>query len=554
MGLVSVKGKNPFKGQKDPYISTDTSIGTDGANLSITLNGVITGCEPDDIINAQNTIAAAFDWKADRDIPSQTVIGGIAGSQDEQIIATSLDFASTNYIGSANYTINFQIFTGFGDPNRDPFSPETFFYLTSGESGVTDRKHTITTSIDNNGCKTVSRNISCIPAPDYAWVSGNECSGITASGIEIATNWINNQLGARSLGGTNFSNVANIDSESMSINPINSEVSYVNQYSEGCDNTSAPLQAATPDPANSGYQVAICSETTTSNPECGFQATSETKVEGEIYNPSGTPEGFVNYFNNNVVGGQEVHNLSASYSNQRLKFSYIERDQSSVAQIADHILYDETISSQTSYTYGKNASEVTTKSINGTISLLNPVDKTPADVLAITDDLIKIRVKGNAGGGFKLQSFGVSRDFDAGTVSYSSSFSDKKPDQDKKDPKKILATGVSRISVSYNAPVDEYRTMPTLNCDDLLIKTDQKPRGSVSISLDAQSGSGYDFRDIAQQEMDNLRNRFIGAASGISVEGESSVESQCGTAINMNYSASFDKESSVDENQITSMY
>jgi hypothetical protein len=96
MGLVTVKGKNPFEGQSDPYISTNTSVDADIAKLTITLNGQTTGCEAGDIIAAQNLIATSFDWKADRSIPSNTVIGGIAGSTGRQIIATSLNFESTN--------------------------------------------------------------------------------------------------------------------------------------------------------------------------------------------------------------------------------------------------------------------------------------------------------------------------------------------------------------------------------------------------------------------------------------------------------------------------
>ncbi len=552
MGLVTVKGNNPFEGQNDPYISTNTSVDADIAKLTITLNGQTTGCEADDIIAAQNLIATSFDWKADRSIPSQTVIGGIAGSTGRQIIATSLNFESTNYIGSAGYTINFQIFTGFPDNNPDPFNPESFHYLTSGESGVTDRKHIVTTSINAEGCTTISTNISCIPAPDYAWVSGNECSGVTASGIERATNWIQQQLGTLSLGSTTFSSTS-LDSESMSINPINSEVSYTNQSSEGCDGPAALQATTTTDPLPSGYQVAICSETTTSNPECGFQSISETRVEGEIYNPRGTPEGFVDYFNQNVVDNVEVHDLSVSYSKQKLKFSYREIDPTQPQEPEDYILYDETVSSQTSYTYGKVDSSETSKSINGTISLLNPVKKTKQDVNKISDGEIEIRVRSSAGAGFKLQSFGTSRNPDDGTISYSSSFNNKLPDKDD-DDNKYLGTGITRISISYDAPVDSYRTMPTLNCDDLIIKTDEKPRGVVNISLDAQSGSGFDFMSLAEQKMSDLSNQFIGGASGISVDQNSSTQSQCGKAVNMVYSANFLKNSSVDENEITSMY
>jgi hypothetical protein len=96
--------------------------------------------------------------------------------------------------------------------------------------------------------------------------------------------------------------------------------------------------------------------------------------------------------------------------------------------------------------------------------------------------------------------------------------------------------------------------MPTLNCDDLIIKTDEKPRGVVNISLDAQSGSGFDFMSLAEQKMDDLKNQFIGQASGISVDQNSSTQSQCGKAVNMVYSANFLKDSSVDENEIISMY
>jgi hypothetical protein len=73
MSLIRVNGNNPFDGQKDPYITLNTSVSYDDGpqgviENSYNLNGVLTGCSVNDLINRRDALVNSFDWKNDTGI------------------------------------------------------------------------------------------------------------------------------------------------------------------------------------------------------------------------------------------------------------------------------------------------------------------------------------------------------------------------------------------------------------------------------------------------------------------------------------------------------
>ena len=73
MSLITINGVNPFSGQSDPYISLSSNISYEGGEGEIkntyTLNGAITGCNKQALIDLQTGLAYSFDWERDVTIP-----------------------------------------------------------------------------------------------------------------------------------------------------------------------------------------------------------------------------------------------------------------------------------------------------------------------------------------------------------------------------------------------------------------------------------------------------------------------------------------------------
>ena len=84
MGLISVNGVNPFENQPDPYISMDSSIdysnNPEGEIInSYALEGVLTGCDKQDLNRLRDGLVASFDWKAKPSITENIQIHGGIG-------------------------------------------------------------------------------------------------------------------------------------------------------------------------------------------------------------------------------------------------------------------------------------------------------------------------------------------------------------------------------------------------------------------------------------------------------------------------------------------
>ena len=155
MSLVRVNGVNPFSGQKDPYITMDSSVSYDDGpqgtiENSYKLNGVLTGCSVNELSTRRDALVKSFDWKADTGIINNIqIIGVVTATQDAQIIPTSLSFESSNYIGALSYSLDLQVFTGFGDRDDD--------------NELVNKTHTESTSINEDGCITINTTIGAEP-------------------------------------------------------------------------------------------------------------------------------------------------------------------------------------------------------------------------------------------------------------------------------------------------------------------------------------------------------------------------------------------------------
>tara|TARA_B110000305_G_scaffold237535_1_gene301068 strand:+ start:5390 stop:6979 length:1590 start_codon:yes stop_codon:yes gene_type:complete len=529
MTLITVGGSNPFNGQSDPYLSLSSNIeygdnGEGEIKNSYLLEGVLTGCSKDDLIVAQNNVVNHFDWKVDAEITEKINIAGvISATKGNRLIPTSLNFENSNYVGSLSYSLQIDVFTGFASELIEPSS-----------INLIERTHTQTKTIDGKGCVRISTNISCAPNPN---MTGCEAT-------EAANKWVNSRLGVTQIGNVSSQSDLTLDSESITINPITSQVSYSSNSSDGCDNSIKDNALG----ASGKFQTAICSEIVDDNPDCP-QSTKTEKIQGEIYSPSGNAGDLMSYLSTSVING-DVKDLSANYSNNSLSFSYIKIDPNAPKEPEDYVLNDQTVTINIDHDAGTSST-----SVNGTISLLNPVIKTSSNILSISDKAIEGQANSVAGGSSSSSS--ITRNIQEGTIGYSYSYSseDMLGQSDSQNPQVFGVLGVSSFSVSYTPSLDLYGTIQNINCDDLIVKKDgQKSRGNFSISLSAQSGSGYDFRENAQQLMNQWKNTLKGGATEFIIDNESSNLSNCDTAISMQVSANFLKGSATNKNSIISMY
>ena len=88
MSLIRVNGANPFSGQRDPYITMDSSVSYDDGpqgtiQNSYSLDGVITGCSVQELTTRRDALVKSFDWKADTGIINNIEIIGVVSADAE---------------------------------------------------------------------------------------------------------------------------------------------------------------------------------------------------------------------------------------------------------------------------------------------------------------------------------------------------------------------------------------------------------------------------------------------------------------------------------------
>jgi hypothetical protein len=478
MGLITINGVNPFSGQSDPYISLSSNISYEGGEGDIkntyTLNGAITGCNKQALIDLQTGLAYSFDWERDATIPQNIKISGvIEASPTSQIVPVSLNFDSSNYIGAINYTLTLELFTGLLRPTEE-------------EENLIEKAHTETTNIDENECVSISTNISCQP--------NQNLTGCGA--IEAANRWISGQLGKTKLGEITRTKNLPLNSESLTINPITSSVSYSSQHGQDCDDIT---EAGAP---HTGFQMAYCTESDLEDNNC-VSGNSITKYNGEVYKSGAIESDLIQYLNDNLLTGFPNHNnLSIDYTNSQdsivFSFDSLSNVNGLVYEPRDLLIDDYTTTIDINH---ENSSK--SYSVDGTISILNKTYESNNTVLEMTTSEVLNRAKDHINGEGPLSSISINRNDQEGTLSYSAKFSDgNNPDENE--------SGISNRSVSYTPSLYQYTVRHTLECEYAISKSRCPNRGSVSASVTAISGSGYDYLSSAQDEATRLISTFGG--------------------------------------------
>lgn len=477
MGLITVKGSNPFNGQSDPYISMDSNIayqeGKAEIKNSYVLNGVLTGCDKNTLINLQNGLVDSFDWKQDPTIPSNITIAGVISSSDtKQLIPNSLSFSDSNYIGSLEYTISLEMFTGSLEDEDDE---------------LVNKTHTETTNIDEKGCVSISTSISCEPNQN-----------LTGCGsIEAANRWISGQLGQTKLGEITRTKSLPLRSESLTINPMTSAISYSSSHSQKCDDVT---NAGTP---HSGFQLAFCEEENLRDASCP-SGLSDTQYNGEVYKSGASEQELVSYFNTGFLYSYpNKKNLSINYNNQQdsINFSFqsLTRSGDLIFEPQDIILNDYTITESIDYHEGASKSN----SINGTISILNKVNRQKSDILDMTDQEVLARAHSLIDGVGKLNNTSVSRNLEEATISYNASYGEGSEGENENESPE------TSYQIDYTPSLHTFSIQGAAGCQKIY-KSKCPERGSFSISVTVPSGTGWNYESVASEEIERLTATYGG--------------------------------------------
>lgn len=524
MSLISINGQNPFAGQRDPYLSLDSSIDySSSQNESIQhtyiLNGVLTGCSKNQLNNLRDDLVNSFDWKNNPSIPSQIAIDGVvAGNQANQLIPVSLDFEQSNYIGSLQYTIKLEVFTGVGALNEE-------------DNDLINKTHTETTTIDEKGLVSISTNISCSPNQNL-----QDCGS-----IEAANAWVQQQLGATKLGSITQSKSLPLQNESLKINPISSEVSYSSMHAQEPSDTNVGAPNGT-----SSFKLALCKDTQVSNEDC--QALQKTiKTQGEVYKSGASQDELVSYLNANVLKSGPKSDLSMNYSSQNdtISFSFSESSGGAVNEPEGLLVNDYTV------TYNEDFEEPinNTTSVNGTFFILNPKEDS---IMPINKASAISRAHGIAGGG-KIINQTATENIDEQTVSYSITCGDQPPND---IPTLEGISGLSEYSISFSPSIDQHSiTYPIgQSCEPIIQKLTYASRANASISVTVVSGEDFDFQENCRQKMEDIKNLLIGADPiKLRVDEDSENLTVKGESVTRVYSASFDADSVLKDGRIESL-
>lgn len=534
MSLIKVNGLNPFSGQSDPYLSMDSQITYENnSNGQIqntyTLQGNLTGCDKNVLAQLRDNLINSFDWKKDTSIPSNIEISGvITSNENNKLIPSSLNFESSNYIGALPYTLTLDLFTGYEYDDQN------------GEEKLIFKTHTETKTIDEKGCTSINTNISCRPNENLT-----ECDS-----IELSNQWIKDQLGKAKIGAITRTKSLPLQDESLTINPITSEISYSSIHAQECNNTAA---GGAPN-GSDGFQLAFCTEESNDNVSCPNSVT-KTVNNGEVYKSGASENELLEYLNDNLLSEYKgVINFSANYSSSQdnITFSFEQKTVSGepVFEPKDLILNNYSISKSKDH---DAKTESTT--INGDYSLLNPVNKTKASLNSLQDSTIKDTAKSLAGPKGALQSSSITRNTGQGSIQYSYNFSTDETYNGSETPSLNEISGLQSYSISYTPAIVQYKTIPILNCDDLIVKQNYNNRGSINISVNVMSGSGYNFLSNARNFMNDLINSTNPTKLDVRLNSSGENLSETRDSVNLEYSATFkSKTSSVAGSTITSMY
>ena len=541
MGLITIHGLNPFSGQKDPWIGMDANIsfednGEESIANTYTLNGVLSGCDYDTLAQRRDALASSFDWKADPSITGSIVIQGLDKSASgHALVPRSVSFASSNYVGAIPYTITIESFTGhdFGD------SSDT-------TDNLIDKVHTVSTTINEKGCASYSTNISCTPNGAY---TGN------CGALEEANAWITSQLGVQKIGATTLSSAQDLQSESLTIDPLTSAVSYSSTAGIDCDNTKDAN-------AKSGktYNIAHCTEKTTDNTQCNASdQIVKVKHNGEIYHSGKTQQELMSELNSEYLSSYDgISNFGGTYNaaQDTVSFNFethLDGNGAVIDMPKDLLINNYTINTSTTYAGEDDEKDQTNGSIGGSIIIENRIEKPLSEILNYDTSYVKDLAKEAVGGSARLTSESVTKDELAGTHSYSYAFN-QTPDNPDETPALDGYSGITNYSINYTPALNQFETVANLNCDDLIFDKGHNSEGNVTISVSATSGSGYDFETNGDALLADLKNQVIKNQTNLDITKDDKKMADDKKSAKWTYAASFTADSAIEQNEITSMY
>lgn len=528
MSLIEIHGSNPFliNGalQADPYISLSSEVDSEDAVINNTykLDGVLTGCSYEALASGRDALVRSFDWKEDESITGAILISGVTDGS-VALFPRSIDFNSSTYLGSLQYVITIDEVNGYDDDSDD--------------DGIIDKVHTETTSTTEEGCVTVSTNLSCSPDANLqaCW------------GLQSGSNWISGRLKANTLGYASRSQALPLQTESLTIDPITLAVSYSKTEGEECNLSKAGAPNAT-------YDFTHCTEKSTPNASCApADQVVTVQHKGEVYHSGASYETLLTDLDTELLSSfdKAIEGYNVNYNNStdtlQYNFTVVEDGNGTILYMPRDLIYnDQTVTYSIDHDAG-----VQSTNVNGKVTVINPVDKGPGDINSYPESTVRSAAKTLAGPNQNETSNTFTRDEGAGTINYSYQFSSDA------DPNEVVGidgfSGVSSYSISVSPPRQQYDTVPNLNCDDLIFKGAGKSQASLSISISAISGSGYNFEEESKACRDFLLNTFVPSRSSEIVIKDAVEKQNFDTELRRTYNSTYEGPSVIDENDILSM-
>jgi hypothetical protein len=545
MGVISIDGANPFLGQSDPYVTSNMTADGESATTDYVFNGQLTGCSLEALFELRDGLVTSFDWKKDPKIIRNINIDGIqTATAQDPLVPVSLSFDNSSYKGSLGYTLIIrwsQKQEGDDDDDDDD------------ELQLINKTWTVSEEENEKGCKTTTTNMSCVPntnVPDHC----------DEAALAAATKWVSGNIQKDSL--SNSLEKSTVDSESLTMNPITSEVKYTSVSSNNCgDQKKANTPAGNPD----SISYTHCTESTTEYTTCeqGYNIVS-TRHNGEVYKISGSGKELLDELNTSVISKYDgVQDFAGSFNEGgSLTYSFttqVDGNGNPIAKPKTLIIDSQTISNSTSYNGATGLGseiESSSKSINGSVFWLNSTgnDESVASAAGYTQSDLKAAM---SAAGKRLTSWSYTNDPIANTASYSATLNSIPDDEDPSEAPALDGfSGVTSYSVAYTPPLGIYDLVPNMNCEDLVFKMGYTSKGSITISLNATSGSGYNFLEKGRECMDWLKKETTKNQQDPKVTADKEQEADDGLSASWTYSATFKGADALSEsgNGINSMY
>jgi len=546
MGVISIGGVNPFLGQSDPYVTSNMTADGGSATTDYVFNGQLTGCSLGALFGLRDGLVESFDWKADPEIIRKINIAGIqTATKENPLVPVSLSFDNSSYKGSLGYTLTIrwsQKQEGDDDDDND-----------DDELQLINKTWTVSEEENEKGCKTITTNMSCVPntnVPDHC----------DEAALAAATKWVSDNIQKDSL--SNSLEKSSVDSESLTINPITSEVKYTSVSSNDCEDQE---KANTPADDPDSISYTHCTESTTEYTKCekGYNIVT-TRHNGEVYKVSGSGKELMEKLNTALLSKYSGIQDFAGSVNEGGSLTYnfttqVDGNGDPIPKPKTLLINSQTISNSISYngaTGSKSEIESSSKSINGSLFWLNPTgdDEPVASAVGYTQSDLRAAM---SAAGKRLTNWSYTSDTIANTASYSATLNSIPDDEDPSEQPALDGfSGVTSYSVAYTPPLGIYDLVPNLNCEDLVFKMGYTSKGSITISLNATSGSGYNFLEEGRECRDWLKKETTKNQQDPKVTADKEQEADDGLSASWTYSATFKGADALTEDgdEIESMY